>query len=121
VDFFLLLLGDLVILLCSDPSDALVLYDAAVKLHKAMWRQDLGGILQDVDQCEGLKFLPAAVVNELQLRELGCNAKAILVREEYTFALKAMEGRQMDSGGIIVTGHPGIGTNLLQKDNILLT
>lgn len=80
-----------------------------------MWRQDLEGILQDVDQCKGLKFVPAEKVKELQLRELICNAKAILVREEYTFALKAMEGCTMESGGIIVTGHPGIGMNLLQK------
>jgi hypothetical protein len=110
--------------LCSVPSGTLRLYDAAQKLHKAMWRQDLGRRLQDVDQCEGLKYLPATAVDDLQLRELGCKAKVILVREEYTFTLNALEGRQEHSGGIVVTGHPGIGTNLLQKDiyaHVLIT
>jgi hypothetical protein len=114
-------MGDLVMfLLCSVLSNASILYDAANKLYKAMWRQDLGSRLQDVDQCEGLKYLPATVVDDLQLRQLGCNAKAILVREEYRFTLDALEGRQKaqnNSGGIVVMGHPGIGTNLLQKDN----
>ena len=94
-----------------------MLYDAAVKLHKAMWRQDLGSRLQDVEQCEGLKYLPATEVNNLQLRHLGCTARAILIREEYSFTLEALEGRQDNSGGMIVTGHSGIGTHLLQNDN----
>jgi hypothetical protein len=110
--------------LCSVSSNTLRLYEAAEKLHKAMWRQDLGRRLQDVDQCEGLKYLPATVVDDLQLRELGCGAKAILFREEYTVTLNALEGCEDDSGGIVVTGHPGIGTNLLQKDiyaHVLIT
>jgi hypothetical protein len=116
-------MGDLVMfLLCSVLSNASILYDAANKLYKAMWRQDLGSRLQDVDQCEGLKYLPATVVqvDDLQLRQLGCNAKAILVSEEYRFTSDALEGRQKaqnNSGGIVVMRHPGIGTNLLQKDN----
>jgi len=47
------------------------------------------------------KNLPATVVDDLQLRELG-NAKVILVCEEYCFTLDTLEGRQ-DSGGIVVT------------------
>jgi hypothetical protein len=72
-----------------------------------MWRQDLGSRLQDVDRCEGLKYLPATVVDNLGLRELRCNAKAILVRE-YRFTLDTLEGRQNDFGGMVVTGYPGI-------------
>jgi hypothetical protein len=75
-----------------------------------MWQQDLESRLQDVGQCEGLKYLPPTAVHDLRLRRLGCTAEAILVREEYYFTLKALEGRQNNSGGIIVTGHPGIGT-----------
>ena len=109
VSGFFSLLADLVMFhLCSDPSDALLLHHAAEKLHKSMWQQDLESRLQDVGQCEGLKYLPSAVVDDLQLRQLGCTAKAILVRDEYYFTLKALEGCQNDSGGIIVTGHPGI-------------
>jgi hypothetical protein len=114
-------MGDLVMfLLCSVPT----LYDAAKKLHKAMWRQDLGRRLQDVDQCEGLKYLPATVINDLQLLQLGCNATAILVREEYSFTLRALEGCHTNSGGIVLMGHPGIGMNLLRKDyfaHVLIT
>jgi hypothetical protein len=39
------------------------------------------------------------VVTDLQLRELGLNAKVILVRDEYRFTLDALVGRQNDSGG----------------------
>ena len=65
---------------------------------------------------EGLKYLPARVVNDLRLTQLGFLGKTILFRDEYCFTLKALEGRQNHSGEIIVTGHPGIGTSLLQKD-----
>ena len=49
------------------------------------------------------------MIDELQIRLLGCRASAILVRNEYIFALNALEGRQNNSGGIMITGHPGIG------------
>jgi hypothetical protein len=101
-------------LLCSAPSGSPKWYDVAKKLYKAMWRQDLTSRLQDV---EDLKYLPATVVDELGLQDLGFDASVLLVREEYRFTLKALEGRQTNSGGIVLTGHPGIGMNLLQKDN----
>ena len=103
--------------LCPVSSGSSTLYDAANRLYTAMWQQDLGSKLQDVDQCEGFKYLPATVVNELRLRELKCNAMAILVREEYRSTLDTLEARQ-NIGGMVVMGHPGIGTNLLQKDNL---
>jgi hypothetical protein len=104
-------------LLGSVPSDALIMYSSAQKLHEAMWKKDLNGRLEDVI---GHKYLPATQVEILELQQLGCNAKAILVRKEYDFTLDALEKRQKaqdDSGGIVVTGHPGIGTHSLQKDN----
>ena len=89
-------------------------------LYKAMWRQDLESKLQDVEGCNGLKYLPAAAVNDLRLGELGCFAQAILVREEYLSTFSVLEERQdRCSGGIVVTGHPGIGANVLLKDNLL--
>jgi len=102
-------------LLCSDPSDALRLHEAAKKLHKAMWQQDLGSRLQDVDN---LKYLPATEVEGLRLQELGCDAKVILVRREYLITMNTFEGRQNNSGGMVITGHPGIGMILLL--NVLL-
>ena len=66
------------------------------------------------------KYLPATVVDELGLRELGFNASVLLVREEYHYTLDTLEGRQKNSGGIVITGHPGIGTICCRKI-ILLT
>ena len=94
-------------------------YVAADELHEAMWRQDLESKLQDVEGCNGLKYLPAAAINDLRLQELGCVAKAILVREEYRSSFSILEERQDRFGGIVVTGHPGIGANVLLKDNLL--
>jgi hypothetical protein len=98
-------------LLGSVPSDALAVYDAAQKLHKIMWGNDLRSKLQDVEGIEGIKYLPPHEVDNLQLRKLGCNAEAILIRKEYYFTLNALNGRQNNSGGIVITGHPGIGTH----------
>jgi len=101
--------------LCSVSSDELKLYHAAQKLHKAMWGQDLGKRLRDVDQCKGFKYLPADVVDDLQLGRLGCDANIILVRKEYMSTMIALEGRRNNSGGIVVTGHPGIGTKVVAE------
>ncbi len=119
MDSFLpVFLGDLVMFpLCSVSSDSSKLYDAANKLYTAMWRQDLTNRLRDVDKCEGFKYLPATVVSDLGLRELRFNATVMLVREEYRSTFDILEGRQNNSGGMVVTSHPGTGTNLLQKDN----
>lgn len=81
------------------------------KLYKAMWQQDFGNRLQDIDQCEGLQYPPVTVVDDLQLRELGFNAKVILVRDEYRFTLDALEERQNDSEGIVVTSPSDLSIN----------
>jgi hypothetical protein len=83
-----------------------------------MWGKELESRLQRVQDVEvvegqGLQYLPTTEVESLCLRQLGCMANAILVREEYDFALNALEERQKaqnNSGGTVVTGHPGIGT-----------
>ena len=48
---------------------------------------------------------------------LGCIIRAILICKKYFLILEALEGRQDNFGEIIITGHPGIGINLLQNDN----
>jgi hypothetical protein len=58
-------------LLCSDPSDALKVFDAAKKLHDVMWNKDFSSRLQDVEG--GLQYLPATEVEALELRQLGCS------------------------------------------------
>ncbi|KAI0283049.1 hypothetical protein BGY98DRAFT_1093998 [Russula aff. rugulosa BPL654] len=93
----------------SFPSDTLAVYDAAQKLHKIMWGNDLRSKLRDVEGIEGIKYLPPHEVDNLQLRKLGCNAEAILIHKEYYFTLNALNGRQNNSGGIVIMGHPGIG------------
>ena len=57
--------------------------------------------LQDVNQCDGFKYLPATVINDIGLRELVlCNAEAILVRDEYRFTFDALwRGARITLGG----------------------
>ena len=105
-------------LLYSVPPDSQIFFDVANTLYMAMWQQDLKSSLKDVDQCEGLKYLPATVMENLQLQELQCNAYFILIHNEYCLTLDTLARYPNTSGGIVVTGHPGIGTNLLQKDNL---
>jgi hypothetical protein len=101
---------------CSVPQQSTIWYNAAQVLHKAMWRQDLDKKLQKVTRGSDLKYLPPTEVNNLQLRELGCYADAILVRKEYLVTFKSLEDHRPNIGGVVVTGQPGIGTSFLQKD-----
>ncbi len=95
-------------------------YEASKKLYHAMWRKDLQSRLRDVQVSNGkaLKFLPATEVDNLQLQQLGCPAKAILFREEYssTFDILSKHPAETGSGGMVVTGGSGIGTNPSPKD-----
>jgi hypothetical protein len=88
-------------------------YKAATNLHRAIWQNDLEKKLPNVAGCKGLKYLPPIEVKDLQLGELGCDVDAILFREEYSLALKKLEVCQPDLGGMVVLGHPGIGTGSL--------
>ena len=83
-------------------------YEAAKNLHREMWRNDFSRLLK-ADKCNGFKYLPATEVQRLQLEVLGCEAGAILFREEYIFTLKRLEERRPNIGGVVVTGQPGIG------------
>ena len=95
---------------CSADSDDC--YKAANDLHRAMWLNNFEGKLVEVDECEGLTYLPSTEVRDLQLNALGCNATAILVREEYHFTYEELKKHHPNPniGGIVLTGHPGIGT-----------
>ncbi len=91
-------------------------YKASKMLYDAMWGKPLESRLLDVGNGEGLKFLPATEVDNLQLRKLGCPASSILFREEYGLTFDILSKHPAKSGGMVVTGTSGIGTNLLQKD-----
>lgn len=92
-----------------------VWYEAARNLHRAMWQNDIEKKLLDVVGYKGLKYLPLTEVKNLQLGELGCTENPILFREDYSFTLKQLKDRRSnhDFGGMVVLGHPGIGTSLL--------
>jgi len=54
-------------------------------------------------------------VNELGLKDLGYNEKILLVRHEDISAFNYLTSMSLNdgSGGVIVTGQPGIGANSL--------
>ena len=82
-----------------------------------MWQQnDLEKRLRKV---EGLKYLPPNEVKDLRLDALGCDTQTILFREEYFYILEELERRRPNIGGV-VTGHPGIGTNLFITERLEL-
>ena len=91
---------------CSADSDDC--YKAANDLHRAMWLKNFERKLAEVDECEGLTYLPSAEVRDLQLNALGCNATAILVREEYHFTYEELKRHHPNPniGGMVLTGHP---------------
>ena len=77
-----------------------------------MWGRDLEVLLEMAD-CGGLKYIPEIQVNELGLQVLGYSEKVLLVRQEYISAFDHLTSMSLNdrSGGVIVTGQPGIGTN----------
>lgn len=101
---------------CS-VAQATIWHEAAKALHRAMWKNSLEERLQKVTESDDLIYLPRTEVNSLKLRELGCDVDTILIREEYPLVLKRLEDRRTNAvGGVVVTGQPGTGTRLLQKD-----
>ena len=87
----------------------------AVRLHWAMWGNDLKERLHNVENSEDLEYLPRADVQDLHLEALGCQANTIIVREEYPFTLKKLDNHRPNIEGMVVTGHPGIDMTSLQK------
>jgi len=88
-----------------------------------MWGRDLDGMLLDVPNGRGLRYIPETQVNEPGLPDLGYNEKVLLVRQEYISAFDQLTSMSLNdiSGGVIVTGQPGIGANSLLFTITLLT
>ena len=73
-------------------------YKAAENLHQVVWQKDLEKRFLEVNECEGLKYLPSTEVRDLRLEDLGCDANIILIREDYYFTLRELEKyRQLSS------------------------
>jgi len=90
-------------------------YQVGERLHRVMWGRDLEDMLLDVPDCGGLRYIPGTQVNKLGLQDLGYNEKVLLVRHEYISAFDQLTSMSLNdrSGGVIVTGQPGIGANSL--------
>jgi len=87
-----------------------------------MWGKDLEEMLLDVPDCEGLKYLPKAQVDHLQIGVLGYPEEVLLIRKEYIFALNNLILKSLRAGGgVLVDGQPGIGMDLFPVMIILLT
>jgi hypothetical protein len=84
----------------------------ARRLYQALWGNGLLDTILEQVPGRKEKCLSKSQVSGLQLRELGYDAKTLLVREEYETALKTFEDLPADHdyGGVAVVGQPGIGT-----------
>jgi len=85
------------------------------RLYQVMWGRELEGMLLDMANCGGLRYIPETQVNELGLQDLGYNKKVLLIRHGYISAFDRLTSMSLNdrSGGVIVTGQPGIGANSL--------
>jgi hypothetical protein len=87
-----------------------------------MWGKDLEKMLLDVPDCEGLKYLPKAQLDHLQIGFLGYPEQVLLIREEYIFAMNHLTSKSLcEGGGMVVTGQPGIGMESFPVMITLLT
>ena len=88
------------------------------QLHRALWRtpSTLEAMLLDVPGCQGLQYMSETQLNELGLRNMGYNERCLLIRHEYLSAfndLTSISSNADGSGGVVVTGQPGIGATSL--------
>jgi hypothetical protein len=84
--------------------------------YKFWWENGLNKLLQPVPG-RNLKYLPKEHIHSLQLPKLLYSEPVLLIREEYELAftyLQSQEGEEqrIRSGGMVITGQPGIGEHL---------
>jgi hypothetical protein len=77
------------------------------------WGRDFEEMLLDVPDCGNLRYIPEIQVNKLGLRHLGYGEKVLLQSHEYISAFDHLTSMSLNetTGGVIVTGQPGIGAN----------
>jgi hypothetical protein len=97
--------------------------EAAHLVYYEFWGRNINEILQPVPGHGDLKYLTTQQIDFIGLREHLCfNEEVLLIREEYKLAyteLKSDEENHLKerSGGIVVTGQPGIGMHLTHANH----
>ena len=91
---------------------------AARLVYDTFWGKDFDTLLQPVSNYSDFKHLSQNRLSSLRLDLLQYDEDVILVREEYKTVYKDLvsyqDGRQKTrSGGVVVTGQPGIGMHPL--------
>jgi hypothetical protein len=97
--------------------------EAAYLVYDQFWGKDFDQVLQPVPNCGNSKYLAKQQIDSLGVRRLRYPEDVLLVREEYTVAYSALQLYKKEdasqllhtkrSGGVVVTGQPGIGMNLM--------
>jgi hypothetical protein len=90
---------------------------AAKKLKDTLWGKKLNGILEEVsvDENTTYKFVPREWIRSLDIRNLDYSEPlGLLIRPEYNIAFEMMrldreQATALNSGGIVITGQPGVG------------
>jgi hypothetical protein len=86
-----------------------------------MWGKDFKEMLLDVPNCEGMKYLPAAQVDYLQIKHLGYPEQVLLIRTEYILSMNKFTSKSLcEGGGVVITGQPGIGMDIVFPVMIIL-
>jgi len=94
---------------------AMQFHQVGEQLYQVMWGRDLKGMLLDIANCGGLRYILETQVNKLGIQDLGYNEKVLLVCHEYISAFNQLTSMSLNdrSRVVIVTGQPGIGANSL--------
>jgi hypothetical protein len=129
----------LIRIVLSNPEDLLSITDHPVvpvgsqnalelaeTIYAAMWNKPLDHLLEEVVvNSTSFKYLSSDHLKQLRLKQMNFNGGVLLVREEYSILLSALEAwwhRRNDAqpppSGVVVTGQPGIGVSNL--NNIFL-
>lgn len=89
-----------------------LLYKAAHTLYHQVWGHKSDDIFEAVPGRGDYRYLTTQKIVDLGLKALSYKAKFLLVRKEFEIAHKELEGFNAppnESGGVVVTGQPGIG------------
>ncbi|KAI0298440.1 hypothetical protein B0F90DRAFT_1669030 [Multifurca ochricompacta] len=91
----------------------------ADRLYRTLWKKPLNPILAPVvvpDPKKTYMYVPQDQLSKLGVKHLDCEEEALLFRDEYILAHKAIKEwskkrRTEKSGGVVITGHPGLEMN----------
>ena len=84
-------------------------------MYRKVWGHKLDDIFQAVPGQGDYKHLSTQKIHDLGLRALFYEANVLLVRKEFEISYEELEKYKAgpyESGGVVVTGQPGIGLHL---------